>query len=137
MSLSKVQHSYNSWDSRCHTRRSSTGKCTGMNSPPLIRPCEVPPTGQITTSQSPHYSYKDSTMKIGHISKHMKADKVNFASTLITEYKWPIFFAIRVTNILASPNCLKKLNTWWLLYLNRLYTAVQQKQNYKQNTRTA
>ena len=64
-------------------------------------------------------------MKIEHIVRYVKANKVSFATALITHYKWPVFFAIEVTNILSNPDCLKRLHTYYWRYLTNLFLTVQ------------
>ena len=48
-------------------------------------------------------------MKLEHIVKHVGANIVSFAATLVINYKWPVYFAIQLTKILTNPNLLKKL----------------------------
>ena len=63
-------------------------------------------------------------MKIEHIVRHVRANKVSFTMALITNYKWPVFFAIKVTNILSNPDSLKRLHIYYWINLTNLFLAV-------------
>ena len=63
-------------------------------------------------------------MKLEHIVKHVRANRVSFAATLVINYKWPVYFAIQLTKILTNPNLLKKLHTFQWYYLTRLFLSI-------------
>ena len=63
-------------------------------------------------------------MRLEHIVKHMRANKVSFAATLVINYKWPVYYAIQLTKILTNPNLLKKLHTFQWYYLTRLFLSI-------------
>ena len=55
----------------------------------------------------------------------MRANKVSFAATLVINYKWPVYYAIRLTKILSNPNLLQKLQAYQWCYLVRLFLSIQ------------
>ena len=64
-------------------------------------------------------------MKLEHIVKHVSANRVSFAATLVINYKWPVYYAIQLTKTLSNPNLLKKLHTFQWYYLIRLFLSIQ------------